>query len=135
MTITINNHDELKSVLAVLGGIGCSDTAPVKEEPVQVKEEPVQVKEEPVQVKEEPVQVKEKPVQIKEDPVQVKEEPVQVKEEPSYQDAAEAVTKLARAKGRDAAIRVLAKYGAAKLPEVHAEDYPDLIAACEEAAQ
>jgi hypothetical protein len=107
MTITINNHDELKSVLAVLGGIGCSDTAPVKEEPVQVKEEPVQVK----------------------------EEPVQVKEDPSYQDAAEAVTKLARAKGRDAAIRVLAKYGAAKLPEVHAEDYPDLIAACEEAAQ
>lgn len=52
---------------------------------------------------------------------------------PTYQATADAVTKLAKAKGRDAAVAVLTKFGAAKLPEVKPEDFAAVIAACEEA--
>lgn len=52
---------------------------------------------------------------------------------PTYQDAAAAITKLARAKGRDAAVAVLARFGAAKLPDVKPEQFAAVIAACEEA--
>lgn len=51
----------------------------------------------------------------------------------TYQDAAGAITKLSRTKGRDAAIAVLAKFGAAKLPDVKAEQYADVLAAANEA--
>lgn len=52
---------------------------------------------------------------------------------PTYQATADAVTKLARIKGRDAAIAVLSKFGAAKLPDVKPEQFAAVIAACEEA--
>lgn len=52
---------------------------------------------------------------------------------PTYQDAANAVTKLARTQGRDAAIKVLAQFGAKTLPDVKAEQFADVIAACEKA--
>jgi membrane-bound ClpP family serine protease len=51
----------------------------------------------------------------------------------TYNDAADAVTKLARTKGRDAAIAVLSKFGAAKLPDVKPEDFAAVIAAAVEA--
>lgn len=51
----------------------------------------------------------------------------------TYQEAADAVTKLARTKGRDAAIAVLAKFGAAKLPDVKPEDFAAVVAAAAEA--
>lgn len=51
----------------------------------------------------------------------------------TYDDAANAVTKLARTKGRDAAIAVLSKFGASKLPEVKPEDFAAVIAATVEA--
>lgn len=54
-------------------------------------------------------------------------------ETPTYQDTAAAVTALAKAKGRDAAVAVLTKFGAAKLPEVKPEDFAAVIAACNEA--
>jgi len=54
---------------------------------------------------------------------------------PTYQQAAKAVTDLGKAKGRDAAIAVLTKFGAAKLPEVKPEDFAAVIAACEEAGK
>ena len=44
--------------------------------------------------------------------------------------AAEAVTKLSRTKGRDAAIAVLKSFGADKLPDVKAEDYAAVVAKC-----
>lgn len=50
--------------------------------------------------------------------------------EPSYQDAAKAITDLARAKGRTAAEEVLKRFGAEKLPQVKAEDFAAVIAAC-----
>lgn len=54
---------------------------------------------------------------------------------PTYQDAAAAVTNLAKVKGRDAAVAVLTKFGAAKLPDVTPEQFADVIAACKEAAE
>lgn len=53
----------------------------------------------------------------------------------TYQQAADAVTQLAQAKGRDAAVAVLALFGAKKLPEVHPEDFASVIAACAQALQ
>ena len=51
----------------------------------------------------------------------------------TYQDAATAITKLSRTKGRDAAVAVLKKFGAAKLPDVKPEQFADVIAAAEAA--
>ena len=52
---------------------------------------------------------------------------------PTYQDTADAVTKLARTKGRDAAVAVLDEFGAARLPDVKPEQFAAIIAACEKA--
>lgn len=52
---------------------------------------------------------------------------------PTYQATADAVTKLARTKGRDAAVAVLSEFGAAKLPDVKPEQFAAIIAACEKA--
>ncbi len=51
----------------------------------------------------------------------------------TYQDAAHAITRLARAKGRDAAVAVLAQFGAARLPDVEPEQFAGIVAACEAA--
>lgn len=53
----------------------------------------------------------------------------------SYQDAATAITKLSRTKGRDVAVALLGKFGAAKLPDVKPEQFAAVIAACDEAMQ
>jgi hypothetical protein len=54
----------------------------------------------------------------------------------TYDDAAKAVQNLAKAKGRDAAVAVLAKFGVAKLPELtDTSKFADVIAACTEAAK
>lgn len=52
---------------------------------------------------------------------------------PTYQAAASAMTKLARTKGREAAVAVLKQFGVSKLPEVKPEDFAAFISACEEA--
>lgn len=52
---------------------------------------------------------------------------------PTYQDTADAITKLARTKGRDAAVAVLDEFGAARLPDVKPEQFAAIIAACEKA--
>lgn len=51
----------------------------------------------------------------------------------TYEDTAAAVTQLARTKGREIAVAVLAKFGAGKLPDAKPEDYSAIIAACEAA--
>lgn len=53
----------------------------------------------------------------------------------TYQAAADAVTKLARTKGRDAAIGVLKSFGVEKLPEVKADQYAAVVAACAKAME
>lgn len=49
---------------------------------------------------------------------------------PTYQQTADAVTKLAKVKGRDAAVGVLKQFGAAKLPDVKPEQFGAVVAAC-----
>lgn len=53
----------------------------------------------------------------------------------TYKEAAEAVTKLSRTKGRDAAIAVLKSFGADKLPDVKTEDFAAVVAACQAAME
>lgn len=54
---------------------------------------------------------------------------------PDYETAARAVTALAKACGREAAVAVLAQFGAARLPEVAPEQFAAVIAACEQAQE
>lgn len=51
----------------------------------------------------------------------------------TYQQAADAVTKLAKTKGRDIAVGVLKQFGAVKLPDVKPDQYAAVLAACQEA--
>ena len=59
-----------------------------------------------------------------------KAEPAAADDEPvySYQDAANAITALSKAKGRDAAVALLKAFSANNLKEVKPEDYAALIA-------
>lgn len=52
---------------------------------------------------------------------------------PTYDDASKAVLKLSGAKGRDAAVALLQKFGAANLKGVKPEQFADVIAAVDEA--
>lgn len=54
---------------------------------------------------------------------------------PDYETAARAVTALAKARGREVAVAVLAQFGAARLPEVAPEQFAAVIAACEQAQE
>lgn len=60
-----------------------------------------------------------------------KDEPSEQAAAPNYQATADAVTKLARTKGREAAVAVLTKFGASKLPDVKPEQFAAVIAECE----
>lgn len=59
--------------------------------------------------------------------------PEKAPEQPTYQETAAAITKLSRAKGRDAALAVLAQFNAAKLPEVDPSQFSAVLAAVQEA--
>lgn len=50
-----------------------------------------------------------------------------------YATAAQKVTGLAASKGREAAVAVLAKFGAKTLKEVPADKFAEVVAACDEA--
>lgn len=54
--------------------------------------------------------------------------------EVTYQDAAAAITALSKTKGRDAAVALLKKFGASKLPEVKPEDFAAIVAEAQAAA-
>lgn len=51
----------------------------------------------------------------------------------SYNATASALTALAREQGRDAAVAVLATFGAKKLPDVEADQLPAVLAAVQQA--
>lgn len=53
-----------------------------------------------------------------------------VNEQPTYEETAKAITDLAKAKGRDAAIAVLTIFGIAKLPEAKPEQFAGIIEEC-----
>lgn len=64
-------------------------------------------------------------------PPEPEPEPEQPKA-PTYDDAAQALLALVRAKGRDAAVAALARVGAKHLSEVPPERYADLISECKQ---
>jgi hypothetical protein len=66
--------------------------------------------------------------------VEAAEQSVEAAAGVTYEQAAKAVTELAKAKGRDAAVAVLDLFGAKKLPDVKPEHYADLMTACAGAA-
>lgn len=51
----------------------------------------------------------------------------------TYQDAAAAITKLSRTKGRDAAVALLYRFKASKLPDVQPDQFAEIIEAANEA--
>jgi hypothetical protein len=135
MTITISNPAQLNAVMAALnvGGIELPKTTPVAE---TIREEAKATKTEPkVGEKATADQKPEAPAQktAGEAEKALHGHANNPAHAPTYQDTADAVTKLARAKGRDAAVAVLAKFGAAKLPDVQPAQFAAVIAACEEA--
>ena len=52
---------------------------------------------------------------------------------PTYDSVVSAINKLAKGKGRDAAVAVLSKFGVTRGPELKPEQYADVIATCEAA--
>jgi len=55
--------------------------------------------------------------------------------EATYEQVRDAVVAVARAHGRDAAARVLKKFGAGSISELGAEQYASVVAACEDAVK
>lgn len=139
MTISVHNQAQLNAVMAVLVGdqisvepitTTASETKPVKAPKKETTKVDVPVAE---VTQAEPEQKPEALAQMSAaEAVQALDGHANAPAEaPTYQATAEAVTKLAKVKGRDAAVAVLSKFGAAKLPEVKPEDFAAVIAECE----
>lgn len=140
MTISVHNHNQLNAVMAALAGNPAaveqiaetvSEAKPAK----APKKEAAKV-ETPVVAEVAQAEPEQKPETLAQMSAAEAVDALdghanQTAEAPTYQATADAVTKLARAKGRDAAVAVLSKFGAAKLPEVKPEDFAAVIAECE----
>lgn len=121
MTVTISNPAQLNAVMAALNvaGIESPKTSPCAGHAVETAKE--EAKGKATTTKKEAA---EKALHGHAD---------NPADAPTYQATADAVTKLARTKGRDAAVAVLNEFGAAKLPDVKPEQFAAIIAACEKA--
>ena len=117
MTITINNHDQLNAVLSALGtpGVPGVEAAPAPTPEPAVKA--AAAKKQKVEPAPEPAATPEP-----------KAEPAPAAGEATYQDAAAAITKLSRLKGRETAVALLSEFGASKLPDVKPDQFADVIA-------
>lgn len=110
VTVTVTNPAQLNAVMAALG-IDTNVTLPAAAPtptPEKVKAEPA------------------------------KKTPAAAPTEPActYDDAAKAVQGLAKAKGRDAAVNVLASFGVAKLPELtDTSKFAAVVEACNNALE
>lgn len=146
MTVTITNPAQLNAVMAALGvallgaATPCAahDAETVREEAKNTTAKEAKPKAEKKQEAAKPEAASTQPTAEQSAAPEQKAEPSAAKagEAPAatYDDAANAVTKLARTKGRDAAIAVLSQFGATKLPEVKPEDFAAVIAAATEAS-
>lgn len=118
MTMTIHTQTQLLAVLAALSGDQVP--TPVEKPKPQVKPAP--------EVKEVTLVVTEAKAEApKDEPKTTSTTPV------VYDDAAKAVTRLSKTKGRDAAIALLGSFGWASLKEAKPEQYAEVIAAAEKA--
>jgi hypothetical protein len=136
MTVTISNPSQLNAVMMALnvGGIESPKTSPCAGHAVETAKQETKAKVE----KPAATEAEQKPEAL----VQMTgSEAAQAlhghanrpADAPTYQDAAAAITKLSKTKGRDAAVAVLTAFGAAKLPDVKPEQFADIIAAAEKA--
>ena len=142
MTVTISNPAQLNAVMAALGVAGIEPpkaTPCAAHDAETVKEEAkVEAKEEPTAEAQATAVTEQKPEALTQMTAAEAEKALHghannPADAPTYQATADAVTKLARTKGRDAAVAVLNEFGAAKLPDVKPEQFAAIIAACEEA--
>lgn len=151
MTVTISNPAQLNAVMAALNvaGIESPKTSPCAGHAVETAKEAAktEVKDEPkaeaqAAATAETAQATETAEQKPEALTQMTAAEAEKAlhghannpaDAPTYQATADAVTKLARTKGRDAAVAVLNEFGAAKLPDVKPEQFAAIIAACEKA--
>ena len=154
MTITISNPAQLNAVMAALNvaGIESPKTSPCAGHAVETAKETAktEVKDEPkaeaqaaatsetAQATETAQAAEQKPEALTQMTAAEAEKALHghannPPDAPTYQATADAVTKLARTKGRDAAVAVLNEFGAAKLPDVKPEQFAAIIAACEKA--
>ena len=165
MTITISNPAQLNAVMAALNvaGIESPETSPCVGHAVETAKEEAKGKATTAKKEAAKTEVKEEPkaeaqaaatsetAQATETAEQKPEALTQMTaaeaekalhghannppDAPTYQATADAVTKLARTKGRDAAVAVLNEFGAAKLPDIQPNDFQKVIDACAEAMQ
>lgn len=124
MTITISNPAQLNAVMAALNvaGIESPKTSPCAGHAVETAKETAKT-----EVKDEPK------AEAQAAAATETAQATETADAPTYQATADAVTKLVRTKGRDAAVAVLNEFGAAKLPDVKPEQFAAIIAACEKA--
>lgn len=130
MTVTISNTDQLNAVMQALN-VGVAEpikTSPCVGHAVETAKEETKAKPEKVEKPEALVQMT-----GSEAAQALHGHANRPADAPTYQDAAAAITKLSKAKGRDAAVAVLTAFGAAKLPDVKPEQFADIIAAAEKA--
>ena len=152
MTVTISNPAQLNAVMAALnvGGIESPKTSPCVGHAVETAKEEAKGKATSTKKETAKTEAKEEPKAETAQAADQKPEALtqmtaseaekalhghanNPADAPTYQDTADAVTKLARTKGRDAAVAVLSGFGAAKLPDVKPEQFAAIIAACEKA--
>lgn len=148
-TISIHEHSAIATTIAALAAAGQlavsfpADSAISthiclpKTEPVQAQPTPPETSSAPPPAEEkgETHPVVEAPKATETQPTEAsaptESTATEVAQEVTYKEAADAVTKLARTKGREAAVAVLTKFGAAKLPDVKPEHFAAVIAECE----
>ena len=135
MTVTISNPAQLNALMAALNvaGIESPKTSPCAGHAVETAKEEAKGKATTTQAAEQ------KPETLTQMTAGEAEKALHghannPPDAPTYQATADAVTKLARTKGRDAAVAVLSKFGAGKLPDIQPHDFQKVIDACVEAA-
>lgn len=145
MTVTVSNPAQLNAVMAALGvallgtGTPCAahDAETVREEakttPAKEAKPKAGKKQEAAKPEAAPTPTTVEEPAAPEQKADTSEAKTDSAPAATYDDAANAVTKLARTKGRDAALAVLSKFGATKLPDVKPEDFAAVIAATVEA--
>lgn len=144
MTITINNSAQLNAVIAALN-IAVEQPAPQaavvkeaaapagKQKEAAAKTESAATTAPTAEAAAAPATTTDSPAPSPTTPPAAASSAAAATEAVSYQETATAITKLSRLKGRDAAVAVLAKFGAANLKEVKPEQFAAVLASANEA--
>lgn len=141
ITITLHNSSQLADVLTVLGGstttklttlveapeVPCGVVPPKAKKPLPEKVTAPSPTPEKVSASPPAPEVRAKKTGMGSAPEEKADKEI------TYQQTADAVTRLAKTRGREIAVGVLERFGAAKLPDVKPDQYAAVLAACQEA--